>query len=119
MKIVKELLKQGRDGVLDNGQVHRMLHQYVADRANASCVRWRTEEGGKARMFANDLETKLKPVIRALSLIGNMTTYPCRVANRVATTEDGSDKVMRGVIVHNAKEYYDWLIAELGEEDGK
>jgi hypothetical protein len=116
MKTAIEILKMGKSGVLDHGQVHHMLHKYSADRVSAGCVRWMNEEGGKHRMFANDLETKLKPVIRALSLIGNMSTYPARVANK--PTEDKSDIVP--VIVHNATEYYTWLIKQLqGDKNEK
>ena len=119
MKIVVELLKMGQDRTLDSGQVHRMVYAYMNERSSSGKCSWRTDAGAEARLFANALEAKLKPVINALANIDSGLYYPSRVEGRIIKTDKGGK--IEYLTIKSRDEMYTYLINKLdeGEDDGK
>ncbi len=118
MQIVAELLKLGKDRTLDSGQVHRLVYQYMNERATAGKCSWRTEEGAKARLFANELQTKLRPIINALANIDSGLYYPSRVEGRVSKTSQGGKIEYHTILDRDGM--YEYLINSIeGKTDEK
>ncbi len=117
MKIVVELLKLGLNRDLESGQIHRLVYQYMNERATANKCSWRTEDGAKTRMLANELETKLKPVVTALANIDSSLYYPTRVEGRVSKTDKGGK--VEYLTILDREGMYKYLINKLGETNEK
>ncbi len=110
MTVVVELLKMGLNRDLESGQVHRMVYNYSKERATANKCSWRTPEGAKCRMLANELEAKLLPVINILANIDSSLYFPTRVEGVGGKVET----------IKSRDEMYTYLINKLeGNEDEK
>ncbi len=114
MTVVVELLKLGLERTLDSGQVHRLVYQYMNERATSGKCSWRTEEGAKCRMVANELEAKLKPVVRSLANIDSGRYYPTRVEGAVSKSGE-----IEYLTILDREGMYKYLINLVGETDEK